>query len=278
MVVCGHHANGINAEWQQFEQQQLMSDIACLSPTQTVAAEEGPRWNPTTAWSQAADTPAAVKQLLSLMRLLLLSADRLPQRAEEVLQIQRDDFLQHLQHAFPLQERQSLHRSSQNVATLQAGVLLVKLVVLASSVSDGQNNKKAVQGLWAAIWSAGRNLKPRTKNSEAEEEAFLCHLITPMLLSAIKEDTKQDGRNVFICYDWLLTITSKPNSVNRSVMSELVQPGEHNFACVLCSAHRLRDWPCSTWVGKLIFDKHVFINPGKCAAALAYVADQTWHV
>ena len=59
------------------EHQQLMSDNADLSPTQTIAAE-GPRWNPTMAWSQGADIPAAVKQLLSLMRLPLLLSRQIP--------------------------------------------------------------------------------------------------------------------------------------------------------------------------------------------------------
>ena len=93
------------------EQQQLMSDIAHLSPTQTIAAE-GPRWDFTMPLSQAAGTSAAIKQLLLLMRLLLLSADRNLHHAnfEAFDKLIGEDFMQHIEHAL----------TSRNVATLQA--------------------------------------------------------------------------------------------------------------------------------------------------------------
>ena len=84
------------------------------------------------------------------------------------------------------------------------------------------------------------SLKICEQNSEAEEKAFLCCLITPMLLSTIKEDMKQCGRNISICYDWLLTITSKANNVSQSVMSELAPPGEYkpHYVCFI----QLKGW------------------------------------
>ena len=142
----------------------------------------------------------------------------------------------------PLTEWEFLGRNRHAVELLRAGILLLKLIDLASSVREHPQSPNAMDALWSALHTASQDLAMHNahacshpeqcqavgvdKDDDAHEEDWLSRLLAPMLLHAMKEDTNQDGQHVMICCDWLGNMTMNPSAVSEAIVAELTQPGE----------------------------------------------------
>ncbi len=136
--------------------------------------------------------------------------------------------------------------SSHPVVALRAILLMLKLISLASAIDDGTHKQTAINVLWDSVQKASDNLNMHNTSKcpnpigclphgpaaaeEAEEEVHLSHLVTPLLLSAMKQDLKGKGETIKTCCSLLHTMTRKTGLASQAVMSEVIQTGRR-----LCS-------------------------------------------
>ena len=172
-------------------------------------------------------SPLAVQKLLHLMQLLLLSADKVTTQSSArgggtVDALQQAVILHEL---MPISDQQpqactDLHDPVQR---LHAMLMLLKLITLASAVSNTRHRQRTSDFLWAALCSISRHYTSNTQKApahmtiemgriHAKAKLVMSQKLASMLVPIIRQDLQAEGHHTDTCFAMLIAISAEPDA------------------------------------------------------------------